>query len=81
MSLRHHWRAEQLGEARANTANQVLDWSLAVRGAQNGRLQGGKEIELFVPDLRGAAAESSVGGQEGSGNGDVGHNVYSNERR
>ena len=57
-------RAEQLGQVRPDVADQVLHGRLAVRGAEHRGPASHERLELRAAHLRGAAAETSVDGQE-----------------
>src|SRR5690606_13083681 len=56
-------QAEELAEARAHPAHELLDRLLPVRGAEQLRM-GLKVGELLGPDLRRPAAETSVGREQ-----------------
>ena len=63
--------AEQLGEALAHRADEVLHRRLAVRGAEHRAAERGEGLELLGADLGRAGAEPAVGGQEVGGDGDA----------
>jgi len=68
--------AEQLGEALAHGAHEVLDRGLSVGGAHHGAAEGGEVLQLLGAHLAGAGAEAPVAGQEVGGDVDrsgVGH--------
>jgi hypothetical protein len=58
--------AEQLAEAILNALHQVLHRSLPVGGAEQFCAHSREVLELFRSNLGWSAAESSVGGQQGS---------------
>ena len=62
-----------LAEVCAHSPDQVFDRRLPVGGAEEARPRGDQVLELCAADLRRPAAESTVGGQEVSGNRDVRH--------
>ena len=65
-------RAEELAEALADRAHEVLDGGLPVGRAQNGFRRRRERIDLFLPDLGWPGSEPSVPGQEVGGNSDAG---------
>ena len=64
---------EQLLDAFAHPADQVLDRGLAVGGAEEGGTGGGQGVQRLRTHLGGARAETSVGGLDVSGNLDISH--------
>ncbi len=64
---------EEVPEALAHRADQVLDRGLAVRGSEQGGTGGGEGVQRLGPHLGGARAEASVGGLDVSGNLDLSH--------
>src|SRR5690606_29969006 len=66
--------AEEIGEAGAHPADEVLDGRLPVRGAEEPRVRL-QVRELLGPDLRGSAAETAVGGEEVARNIDGRHRL------
>ncbi|SKW35994.1 Uncharacterised protein [Mycobacteroides abscessus subsp. abscessus] len=54
---------EQLLEALADAAHEVLDGCLPVRGTEKGSAGSHERLQLFGAHLGGAAAKASVGGQ------------------
>ena len=58
-------QAEQLGQALADGADEVLDRRLAVGGAEHGAAEGGEVVDLLGADLGGAGAEAAVRGAAG----------------
>lgn len=64
---------EQVGEAGADAADQVLDGLLAVRGAEDRGAARHEGLELCAADLRRSAAEATVGGEEFGRDDDVCH--------
>jgi hypothetical protein len=61
--------AEQVGDALAHGADEVLHRGLAVRGAEDRGAQRGEVLDLLRADLAGAGAEAAVPGQEVGGKG------------
>ena len=57
-------QGEQLGEAAADVADEVLDRRLAVRRADDRRRRGDDGVDLLGSHLRRSAAEPAVGGQQ-----------------
>ncbi len=64
---------EQLTDALAHLADQVLDRGLPVGGAHEGGAGGGEGVQRLCPHLGGTRAETSVGGLDVSGNLDLSH--------
>jgi hypothetical protein len=58
---------EELGQAGAHAADELLDGRLAMRGAHQGRARAREVGELLGADLRRPAAEAPVGGLDRGG--------------
>ena len=63
-------QGEEVAQALADLADEVLDRRLAVRGAEHRAAEGGEVVELLGAHLGGAGAEPSVGGQQLGRDGD-----------
>ena len=75
-------RAEQLGDAGADAADERLDGLLAVRRAHEAaRTRSARLVELVGADLRGAASEAAVGRSEVLGNLEQGARRHGNGPR